>query len=224
MIAALDGLKPRHWQTRMRDDGVLVLAFDRADASVNAFSQDALIELDTLLERIALEPPKGVVIASAKKSGFIAGADLKEFAEFDVKGTVNDAIRRGLGEPPAADVDQAGHHSSTASGADAGATAADATPCELWTIAAEQLLTAASSDTPEMLAASARAEHLRRETERLQQRKQAIVAQLTSLSSLANSRQRASPMPLVAPVTNAVCAMMALLSCRTRCARVVFPS
>ncbi|MFT3970346.1 MAG: DivIVA domain-containing protein [Micropruina sp.] len=37
------------------------------------------------------------------------------------------------------------------------------------------------------LAASARGEHLRRETERLQQRKQAIVAQLTSLSSLANS-------------------------------------
>ena len=95
MIAALDGLKPRHWQTRMREDGVLVLAFDRADASVNAFSQDALIELDTLLERLALEPPKGVVIASAKKSGFIAGADLKEFAEFDRRGTVNDAIRRG---------------------------------------------------------------------------------------------------------------------------------
>ena len=95
MIAALAGLKPRHWQTRLRDDGVLVLAFDRADASVNAFSQDALIELDTLLERIALEPPKGVVIASAKQSGFIAGADLKEFAEFDKKGTVNDAIRRG---------------------------------------------------------------------------------------------------------------------------------
>ena len=95
MIAALAGLKPRHWQTRLRDDGVLVLAFDRADANVNAFSQDVLIELDTLLERIALEPPKGVVIASAKTSGFIAGADLKEFAEFDKKGTVNDAIRRG---------------------------------------------------------------------------------------------------------------------------------
>ena len=30
MIAALDGLKPRHWQTRLREDGVLVLAFDRA--------------------------------------------------------------------------------------------------------------------------------------------------------------------------------------------------
>ena len=95
MISALAGLKPRHWQTRMRDDGVMVLAFDRADASVNAFSQDVLIELDALLERIALEPPKGVVISSAKASGFIAGADLKEFAEFDKKGTVSDAIRRG---------------------------------------------------------------------------------------------------------------------------------
>ena len=95
MIAALDGLKPRHWQTRMRDDGVLVLAFDRAGEKVNAFSQDALIELDTLLERIALEPPKAVIVASAKESGFIAGADIKEFAEFDKKGTVGDAIARG---------------------------------------------------------------------------------------------------------------------------------
>ncbi len=43
----------------LRDDGVLVLAFDRADANVNAFSQDVLIELDTLLERIALEANSG---------------------------------------------------------------------------------------------------------------------------------------------------------------------
>lgn len=95
MIAALDGLKPRHWTTRLRDDGVLVLAFDREGESVNAFSQDALVELDAILERIALEPPKALVLASAKKSGFIAGADIGEFAEFDKKGTVNDAIARG---------------------------------------------------------------------------------------------------------------------------------
>jgi 3-hydroxyacyl-CoA dehydrogenase/enoyl-CoA hydratase/3-hydroxybutyryl-CoA epimerase len=54
-----------------------------------------LIELADVLERIAMDPPKGVVIASAKASGFIAGADLKEFQEFDRKGTVDDAIRRG---------------------------------------------------------------------------------------------------------------------------------
>ena len=90
-----DGLRLRHWKPQRRDDGVLVLWFDRADAPVNAFSQDALIELGDALERIAIEPPKALVIASGKASGFIAGADLQEFQEFDRRGTVNDAIRRG---------------------------------------------------------------------------------------------------------------------------------
>ena len=93
--AGFDGLRLRHWKPQRREDGVLVLQFDRADAPVNAFSQDTLIELADALERIAIDPPKGVVIASAKASGFIAGADLKEFQEFDRKGTVDDAIRRG---------------------------------------------------------------------------------------------------------------------------------
>ncbi|MBN8716707.1 MAG: enoyl-CoA hydratase/isomerase family protein [Stenotrophomonas sp.] len=90
-----DGLRLSHWRPQRRDDGVLVLYFDRADAAVNAFSQDALIELGSALERIALDPPKALVIASGKASGFIAGADLKEFQEYDRRGTVNDAIRRG---------------------------------------------------------------------------------------------------------------------------------
>ena len=93
--SGFDGLRLRHWKPERREDGVLVLNFDRQDESVNAFSQDVLIELGDVLDRIAIEPPKGVVIASAKPSGFIAGADLKEFQEFDRKGTVNDAIRRG---------------------------------------------------------------------------------------------------------------------------------
>ncbi|WP_240099818.1 3-hydroxyacyl-CoA dehydrogenase NAD-binding domain-containing protein [Thermomonas flagellata] len=95
--ARFDGLTPRHWRIDARDDGVLVLAFDRADSTVNAFSQDALLELSALVERIALDPPRGVVFASAKASGFIAGADLKEFQEYDRQGTVEDAIRRGQG-------------------------------------------------------------------------------------------------------------------------------
>ena len=90
-----DGLRLRHWQPQYRDDGVLVLYFDRADAPVNAFSQDTLIELDEVLTRIALDPPKALVIASGKHNGFIAGADLKEFQDFDRTGTVDAAIRRG---------------------------------------------------------------------------------------------------------------------------------
>ncbi len=95
MAANFDGLRFSHWQTELRSDGIVVLSFDRQGASVNAFSQDALIELSDLLERLAIDPPKGLVLRSAKASGFIAGADLKEFQEFDRRGTVNDAIRRG---------------------------------------------------------------------------------------------------------------------------------
>ncbi|QDH70507.1 3-hydroxyacyl-CoA dehydrogenase NAD-binding domain-containing protein [Marilutibacter alkalisoli] len=95
MIAGLDGLRFQHWQTSLREDGVLVLSFDRAESSVNTFAQDVLIELDSLLERLAMDPPKGVVLASAKASGFIAGADIKEFATFGENDMVGDAIRRG---------------------------------------------------------------------------------------------------------------------------------
>ncbi|MFZ5638416.1 MAG: 3-hydroxyacyl-CoA dehydrogenase NAD-binding domain-containing protein [Pseudomonadota bacterium] len=91
----LDGLRLRHWKTELRHDGVLVLSFDREGESVNTFGQDVLIELDTVLERIALEPPKALVLRSGKDKGFIAGADIREFQEFDRKGTIGDSIRRG---------------------------------------------------------------------------------------------------------------------------------
>ena len=94
-LSSFDGLRMQHWHTQLRDDGVLVLSFDRAGETVNTFAQDVLIELDGLLERLAIDPPKGMVLASAKPSGFIAGADIKEFQTFDRKGTVGDAIRRG---------------------------------------------------------------------------------------------------------------------------------
>lgn len=90
-----DGLPLRHWKPETRDDGVVVLAFDRENAGVNTFAQEVLIELDGILERLLLEPPKALVIRSAKASGFVAGADIREFQVFDQRGTVGDAIRRG---------------------------------------------------------------------------------------------------------------------------------
>lgn len=95
MLPGFDGLRFSHWQADLREDGVLVLSLGRQGAAVNAFSQDVLLELGDVIERLALDPPKGVVLRSAKANGFIAGADLKEFQEFDRRGTVNDAIRRG---------------------------------------------------------------------------------------------------------------------------------
>ena len=95
MIAGLDGLRFSHWQVGQRSDGVLVLTLDRAGEPVNTFSQDVLIELESMLERLALDPPRGLVLRSGKDKGFIAGADIREFAEFDRKGTIGDSIRRG---------------------------------------------------------------------------------------------------------------------------------
>ena len=95
MSSGLDGLSLRHWRLDLRHDGVAVLSFDREGESVNTFAQRVIDELDAIVERLALEPPRALVLRSAKASGFIAGADIAEFAEFDAKGTTEAAIRRG---------------------------------------------------------------------------------------------------------------------------------
>ncbi|HET7655844.1 MAG TPA: 3-hydroxyacyl-CoA dehydrogenase NAD-binding domain-containing protein [Luteimonas sp.] len=94
-LAGLDGLRLRHWQVERRADGVVVVAIDREGQAINALSQDMLIELDALVERLAIDPPAGVVFRSAKATGFVAGADVREFRDFDARGTVNDALARG---------------------------------------------------------------------------------------------------------------------------------
>jgi 3-hydroxyacyl-CoA dehydrogenase/enoyl-CoA hydratase/3-hydroxybutyryl-CoA epimerase len=93
-MASFDGLRFRHWQAEPRADGMLVLSFDRAESAVNTFSQDVLLELGALLERIAMDPPKGVVVRSAK-AAFAAGADLKSLQALDARGQVGDFIQLG---------------------------------------------------------------------------------------------------------------------------------
>ena len=51
------GLTSRHWHVESRNDGILVLSLDRQDANVNALCQAVLVDLDGVLERIALAPP-----------------------------------------------------------------------------------------------------------------------------------------------------------------------
>ena len=92
-----DGLRFQHWQPDLRPDGILVLTLDRADLPVNALSQAVLDELDQIIERIAIELPKALVICSAKRGGFAPGADIKEFQGFDAIGSVEDVLQRGQG-------------------------------------------------------------------------------------------------------------------------------
>ncbi len=90
-----DGLRFKHWHPELRDDRVVVLSFDRAESSVNTLAREVLEELEQLVERIAIEKPKGVVVISGKPSGFVAGADIAEFKTYHERGTVFESIRYG---------------------------------------------------------------------------------------------------------------------------------
>jgi 3-hydroxyacyl-CoA dehydrogenase/enoyl-CoA hydratase/3-hydroxybutyryl-CoA epimerase len=60
-------------------DGIAWLLFDREGSSANTLSADLLEELDHVMAELEAHRPAGLVIRSAKKSGFIAGADVNEF-------------------------------------------------------------------------------------------------------------------------------------------------
>ena len=75
----MDSTTLRHWRRTTGDDGICRLVFDKEGASANTLSKDVLLELDEQLREIANERPRGVIIQSAKPSGFILGADVKEF-------------------------------------------------------------------------------------------------------------------------------------------------
>src|SRR6185369_2316459 len=72
---------PAAWAVETDSGGIAWLTFDKPGTSTNVLSRATLLELDARLAGLTAAPPRGVVIRSAKSSGFIAGADVKEFAE-----------------------------------------------------------------------------------------------------------------------------------------------
>ncbi|QWG12247.1 enoyl-CoA hydratase/isomerase family protein [Bradyrhizobium sediminis] len=69
----------RHFKLTRDADGIAWLLFDREGASANTLSADLIEELESVLAALESPRPAGLVIRSAKKSGFIAGADVNEF-------------------------------------------------------------------------------------------------------------------------------------------------
>ena len=66
-----------HWRLEGGTDQVLWLFFDRQNASVNTINREVMEELSDILDKLETSKEyKGVVIASAKRHGFIAGADV----------------------------------------------------------------------------------------------------------------------------------------------------
>ncbi|WP_456659509.1 3-hydroxyacyl-CoA dehydrogenase NAD-binding domain-containing protein [Bradyrhizobium sp. JR3.5] len=69
----------RNFQLTRDEDGIAWLLFDRAGTSANTLSAGLLEELDAVVTALESQRPTGLVVRSAKKSGFIAGADVNEF-------------------------------------------------------------------------------------------------------------------------------------------------
>src|SRR5947199_3486236 len=69
----------RNWRLAYDEDGIAWLALDKAGASANTLAVDVLSVLDKVLASLEKNLPKGLVLRSAKPSGFIAGADIGEF-------------------------------------------------------------------------------------------------------------------------------------------------
>ncbi|MGZ5896509.1 MAG: 3-hydroxyacyl-CoA dehydrogenase NAD-binding domain-containing protein [Xanthobacteraceae bacterium] len=71
----------KHWRLARDADGIAWLGIDRAGASANTLNADVLSELNRALSDIESDLPKGLVIRSLKRSGFIAGADINQFRD-----------------------------------------------------------------------------------------------------------------------------------------------
>ncbi|MDO8704208.1 MAG: 3-hydroxyacyl-CoA dehydrogenase NAD-binding domain-containing protein [Sulfuricaulis sp.] len=76
----------QHWRLEYTNDYAM-LTLDVAGQSANVLSQEVLNEFDRHLGEIETKPLKGLIIRSGKASGFIAGADVREFV------TITDPLR-----------------------------------------------------------------------------------------------------------------------------------
>ena len=83
-------------QREIGDDHICVLTFDRPDSGANIFDAATLEELNEHLDAVEKDASlRGLIIASAKKSIFVAGADLKTLLQAAKTGEMHGFIERG---------------------------------------------------------------------------------------------------------------------------------
>lgn len=93
----MNGMKSyTHWRLETDTNGILWIYFDKQNASVNTFNLETLNELKSIADMLQNNTQyKGIIFASAKKSGFIAGADITQFSEFKSVNHAYDLLRKG---------------------------------------------------------------------------------------------------------------------------------
>lgn len=85
----------QNWKLRKDNDNILWLYIDTQGAPVNKLNQEVLKEFGAILDDLEQDNSlKGIVLASGKPSGFIAGADIEMFDKFKDEQAAFDAIRK----------------------------------------------------------------------------------------------------------------------------------
>ncbi|KTD59091.1 3-hydroxyacyl-CoA dehydrogenase NAD-binding domain-containing protein [Legionella shakespearei] len=86
----------KHWELQRDKDAILWLGFNREGAAVNTINEEVLDELNSLLQEIAQDKKAiGLVIYSLKDKGFIAGADVNAFSQFENAAQAVDFLQKG---------------------------------------------------------------------------------------------------------------------------------
>ena len=82
----------RHWNLLRDEEDLLWLCLDCDGASTNTLSSSVLEELEGVIGVIDTQRPRGLVVYSAKASGFAAGADINEFDQMSDPGQTAEKI------------------------------------------------------------------------------------------------------------------------------------
>ncbi len=69
------------WRVTRDQDDVAWAILDKAGSSANTIDERVLEELNAILDRLEQRRPKGLVIRSGKRGGFVYGADINQFRE-----------------------------------------------------------------------------------------------------------------------------------------------
>ena len=83
-----------HWREEISNE-VATLSLDVVGQSANVLSREVISELDHVLTALESKPLKGLIIHSAKSSGFIAGADVREFEKISDPARAAELARAG---------------------------------------------------------------------------------------------------------------------------------
>lgn len=86
----------QNWRVATDTDQIVWLWLDRYDSNTNTLNKPILEELRTILSLLNTNTTiRGLIIASAKTNGFIAGADIEQFSQLSSAEEATTLIRKG---------------------------------------------------------------------------------------------------------------------------------